>query len=190
MLKEGPCADVRSWRSWRSVCCSPAARARATAVRTAAVRTAAVPRPGGADPVELVNLWRVSDAEGEPTETWLRLDASSYQLWRDCGGFLEGGWAASGTVFVASTPFAVNGDCGTDPWPTVRWLEDTRAYEAAGDGWRLLDVEGEVLATLTIEGAPEPIPTAADFFAEPPDVTDDILTRLAEPAALPGGRRR
>ena len=112
MLKEGPCADGRSWRSWRSVCCSPAARARATAVRTAAVRTAAVPAaPAVPTLLELVNLWRVSDAEGEPTETWLRLDASSYQLWRDCGGFLEGGWAASGTVFVASTPFAVNGDC-------------------------------------------------------------------------------
>jgi hypothetical protein len=143
---------------------------------------------GGADPVELVNLWRVSGAEGEVVDTWLRLDVGSYQLWRDCGGFLEGGWAASGRVFVASAPFAVNAECmgAGDDWPTVPWLEDTRAYEAAGDGWRLLGADGAVLATLTIDGAPAPIPTAADFYAEPPEVTDEARESLAGPSALPG----
>jgi len=149
---------------------------------------AVVPDGPAADPVELVDLWRVSDAAGEGTDTWLRLDAGSYQLWRDCDGFLEGGWAASGRVFVASAPFALNGDCGGDgAWPEVPWLQRAVGYQAAGDGWQLLDADGAILATLTVDGAPEPIATAAAFYAEPPEVTDDVRARFAEPAPLPAG---
>lgn len=141
-----------------------------------------------ADPVELVDLWRVSGAEGEGPDTWLRLDAGSYQLWRDCGGLLEGGWSASGRVFVASAPFMVAGDCGVDEgWPEVPWLQRAVGYAAAGDGWALLGADGAVLATLSIDGAPEPIANAAAFYAEPPEVTDDVRARFAEPAPLPDG---
>lgn len=144
--------------------------------------------PGpSADPVELVNLWRVSGAAGEGPETWLRLEVGGYQLWRDCGGFVEGGWRATGRAFVASEPFAALGTCGSGEWPTVPWLSAAIAYEAHDDGWRLLGADGEVLATLSIDGAPEPVPNAADFYAEPPEVTDDVRAAFAEPAPLPDG---
>src|SRR5687767_13800723 len=61
-------------------------------------------------PLGLVNLWRVSDAEGESDETWLRLDAHEFQLWRDCG-MIQGTWSATETLLLA-TVFGALGDCG------------------------------------------------------------------------------
>ena len=144
----------------------------------------------GSDPVGLVGLWRVADAEGEGERTWLRLAAGSYQLWGDCGGFSEGGWRASSRVFVASTPFAAVGACPIDPWPDGEgWLEAARAYRPSADGWELLDADGDVVARLRVDGAPDPIATALPDYARPPEVTSSVRAVFAEPAPLPAPLR-
>ena len=144
------------------------------------------------DPVGLVGLWRVSGAEGESERTWLRLADGSYQLWRDCAGFVEGGWEASSRAFVASEPYLANGDCPVEPWPSVPWLAAARAYRPANDvggsgGWELLDAAGEALARLTVDGGPDPIPSTLPEYAEAPEITDDLRASFAEPAPLDAG---
>lgn len=132
----------------------------------------------------LVNLWRVSGVAEEEVDTWLRLDAGSFQLWRDCG-MIDGAWRTTETLFLASTYGAIE-DCvvgGTVP--RVEWLEAVTGYRAAGAGWVLTDANGAVVATLAVDGAPEPIPTAATFYAEPPVITDSVRELMRKPAPLP-----
>ncbi len=136
--------------------------------------------------IGLVNIWRVSGAEGETTDTWLRLDAPEFQLWRDCG-MIQGSWGASESLFLASTD-AASGECVTGATlPRVAWLESVTGYRAQGAGWELNDANGAVVATLTIDGKPDAIPTAAEFYTEPPVITDAMREELRQPAALPEG---
>lgn len=143
--------------------------------------------PTAIAPETLVGLWRVRDAEGEAPETWLRLAGGSYQLWRDCG-FVEGAWSASSDrLFVASTPFAAVSDCGGGI-PSVPWLEAVREVAPIDDGgWELRGAAGEPVATLVVDGAPEPIANAADFYAAPPEVDGQVRDRLRDPAPVPDG---
>ena len=131
------------------------------------------------DPLGLVNLWRVSGAEGEGVDTWLRIDAGDFQLWRDCG-ITSGAWQSNGNLFEASTWAA---DTACVPSMTVPWLESVASFRTSDPGWELTDMAGDVVATLTIDGAPAPIPTAADFFTQPPVITD--ATREAMRQAVP-----
>lgn len=136
--------------------------------------------------IELVNLWRVSGAEGEKTDTWLRLDVPEFQLWRDCG-MIQGSWRATDTLFLAST-YGASGECVTGAaLPRVDWLESVSGYRAVGDGWVLSDAQGAMVATLTLDGGPDPIPTAADFYTEPPVITDRMREELQQPTPLPAG---
>lgn len=137
------------------------------------------------DPVDLVELWRVSDAEGESDETWLRLEAGEFQLWRDCGMIL-GSWRAGATTLAASA-YGASGGCASGGMPSVPWLESVVAYAPDGEGWVLLDADGEVAATLRIDGAPEPIPSAAESYTQSPRVDDAVRERLALPEPLPAG---
>lgn len=139
------------------------------------------------DPVDLVNLWRVT-ADGEGPDTWWRADAGSYDLIRPCG-IVSGGWRATAHLFVASPPFSWHEDCSADGngQPSVPWLEQAITYERDGNGWRLLDADGTTLATLQVDGAPGPIEDAIDSFREPPEVTDELRAALAPPAPLPDG---
>ena len=139
------------------------------------------------DPVGLIGMWRVSGAEGEGPDTWLRLDAGQYMLWGDCGAYVQGGWEATGRTFVASDPYGMAAACAADGILEVPWLRAAVAYEPDGDGWRLLDEDGEVLAGLRIDGAPAPVPDAAERFAQAPEVTDDVRAAFDEPAPLPRG---
>ncbi|WP_028279322.1 META domain-containing protein [Arthrobacter sp. H5] len=136
--------------------------------------------------VGLVNLWRVSGVDGERADTWLRFDVHEFQLWRDCG-MIQGRWQATDTAFLASTEGA-SGDCVTGPTlPTVEWLESVTGYREAGQGWELTDARDAVVAELTVDGAPEPISTAADFYAEPPEVTAEGRKEFEPPVPLPAG---
>jgi hypothetical protein len=136
--------------------------------------------------VQLVNLWRVTGAAGESTDTWLRLDVPDFQLWRDCG-MIDGEWRATDSLFLASVGGS-SGSCVVDgAVPDVPWLEAVTGYEAAGDGWALTGADGAVLAGLSIDGKPDPIPTAADWYTEPPQITADVRAALARPARLPAG---
>ncbi|MBG6053675.1 hypothetical protein IWX81_000065 [Salinibacterium sp. CAN_S4] len=134
--------------------------------------------------IELVDLWRVTGAEGESADTWLRLDAGEFQLWRDCG-MIQGSWRASNGLMLASV-FGASGGCGTDTAPTADWLESVEGYVQTSDGFQLVDAAGSPVATLTIDGAPDPIPDAADFYAEAPEVTDETRAYFAQAKPLPG----
>ncbi len=149
-------------------------------------------QPGGVsdgvnDPVGLVNLWRVTGAEGEDADTWWRADADGYDLIRPCG-VLSGGWRATADQFLAGDPYSWHEACGeTSSRPSVPWLVEAVAYQPDGDGWRLLAADGSVLATLRVDGTPGPIPSAGDSYREPPEVSDEVRAALAPPAPLPAG---
>ena len=135
------------------------------------------------DPLGLVNLWRVSGAEGEGVDTWLRVDALHFELWRDCG-IVSGAWRTNGHMFEASTS-AASAECSATM--DVAWLRSASSFRATADGWELTDAVGEVVATLTIDGAPAPIDSAAVFYTEPPVITDATREAVRQPVSLPDG---
>jgi heat shock protein HslJ len=135
--------------------------------------------------VGLVNLWRVAGAEGEAADTWLRLDARQFQLWRDCG-MITGSWTASAGLFLAA-PWGTMGDCATGSMPVVPWLERASGYVATPGGFDLVDASGHALAVLTIDGAPDPIATAAEFYAQAPQITPETTKAFRTPSALATG---
>lgn len=141
--------------------------------------------PGESRALGLIGLWRVSGASGEQPDTWLRLDAVEFQLWRDCGMIL-GSWSAGEEAFIAS-PYGAIGDCAAGGLPTVAWLESATAYESAGAGWELTDADGVVVASLAVDGAPEPVESAADFYAQPPELTEETYQAFRRSAPLPAG---
>ncbi|WP_194410149.1 hypothetical protein [Microbacterium cremeum] len=135
-------------------------------------------------PIDLVGLWRVADAAGEADATWLRLDAGEFQLWRDCG-MVMGSWRA-GHELIAAFAYAASGECTAGgAVPAVPWLDATVSYEKDGDRWILRDAEGDVTASLFVDGAPEPIETAAEFYTEPPVIDARVREHFAAASALP-----
>jgi len=150
--------------------------------------TVGEPRPpehradGAPYAVGLVNLWRVTGVAEEEPDTWLRLETSGFQLWRDCG-MINGSWQASDTQFVAGT-WGSTGSCSQAEM-TVPWLESITSYRADGEGWQLVDADGGVVAALTIDGAPAPIADAVESLAEPPPVTARTREVLRLPTELP-----
>ncbi len=143
------------------------------------------PADGESEAIGLVNLWRVTGAAGEEDPAWLRLDAGEFQLWRSCG-MIMGSWRASDTLFLAA-PFGGMGDCVSTTMPVVGWLERASGFEITPDGYDLVDASGTVVASLSIDGAPEPIPTAAEFYAQPPKLDDRVRAAFRAAAALPEG---
>ncbi len=133
--------------------------------------------------IDLVNLWRVTDAAGEADETWLRLDAHEFQLWRDCG-VVAGSWAATDTLFLGGVWGAMGGNCAADGIPTVDWLDEVTGYAKTASGYELLAADGSIVASLSIDGAPEPIPTMAEYFAEPPELTEEVYSHFRSPVPL------
>ncbi|PRY67665.1 META domain-containing protein [Glaciihabitans tibetensis] len=136
--------------------------------------------------IGLVNLWRVSGAAGEGVDTWLRLDVPEFQLWSDCG-LVVGSWLTTETLFVATTSGASSGCASGGGIPGVPWLESVVSYSASGDGWQLSNSDGEVVATLTLDGAPEPDPNAAEIYTKPPVITDAVRAAMHQAAAVPPG---
>lgn len=143
------------------------------------------PADGESEAIGLVNLWRVTGAAGEADPVWLRLAGGEFQLWRDCG-MIMGSWRASDTLFLAS-PFGGMGDCVSTTMPEVGWLEKAAGFEVAPEGFDLVDAAGVVVASLSIDGAPEPIPTAAEFYAQPPELTAEVRAAFRAAATLPQG---
>lgn len=136
--------------------------------------------------IGLVNVWRVSGVADEQPDTWLRFDAHEFQLWRDCG-MIMGSWRATDTLFLAYVHSSTDSCVTDESIPEVPWLESVTGYRPAGDGWKLTGADGAVLASLTIDGKPDPIPTAIDTLTEPPPITADVRAALARPAAAPAG---
>jgi heat shock protein HslJ len=138
----------------------------------------------------LVNLWRVSGAAGEAGNTWLRLDATEFQLWRDCG-VITGDWRAHADLFLAWVVGATGHCFPLETIPAVPWLESATGFRAAHHGWILTDTHGTAVATLTIAGAPAADTDAARSFREPPTQSSDAGTweRVSgrRPPARPAG---
>jgi hypothetical protein len=132
----------------------------------------------------LVGLWRVSGARGEADPTWLRLDAEQFQLWRECG-MITGSWRAGEAAFLASVDGASGSCADSRGLPAVPWLDAAMAYERSGERWQLIDRDGALVAVLAIDGAPDPIPTAARFYAEPPEIDDRVREAFRQVPALP-----
>jgi heat shock protein HslJ len=153
----------------------------ATATPTPAVSLAPV---SAAERLGLVDMWRVS-ADGEGSNTFLRLSGAEAIVFRDCG-YEIGGWAAGPTMFVASISGWGDG-CSDGDGAAVPWLEDASYYRADGDGWQLLDSSGAVLATLRHGGLPTPDPNLSADYAQAPVVDDAQRYYLGDPAALPAG---
>lgn len=141
------------------------------------------PVDGESAALGLVNLWRVTGAEGEGERTWLRLDANEFQLWRDCG-MINGSWRATDTIFLGE-PWGAMGDCATDGMPAVEWLKQVVGFTATADGYDLVSQDGGVVASLSIDGGPEPIESAAEFFTEPPEITEEVRAHFRAAAKLP-----
>ena len=141
------------------------------------------PVDGESAALGLVNLWRVTGAEGEGEKTWLRLDAQELRLWRDCG-MIMGSWRATDTLLLASV-YGTSGGCSTGEMPVVDWLDDVAGFAATADGYDLIAQDGEVVASLSIDGAPDPIPTAAEFYTQPPEITEEVRAQFRAAAKLP-----
>ncbi|HRN28770.1 MAG TPA: hypothetical protein PK890_03575, partial [Terrimesophilobacter sp.] len=134
--------------------------------------------------IELIGMWRVSDAEGESVDTWLRLDAYDFMLWRDCG-VISGSWAASERLLLAGVHSAMGGCVTGNTLPTVAWLESVASYRASVDGWELLDANGATVATLRIDGKPAPHPDIIDYLTEAPEITDETRALFRGAVPLP-----
>jgi hypothetical protein len=136
----------------------------------------------------LVGQWRVVDAAGTGPDTWLRLGLG-VEVWADCG-HAGGSWRVVGTIFVASVETASGGpECLGGPGPagvvdSLRWLVAATTYQSRENGIALLDGNGDVVATLVDDGSsPPPDPNGPD--QGPPQLTPEIVAKLATPAPLP-----
>jgi hypothetical protein len=138
-----------------------------------------------ADPLDLIGLWRVTGAEGEDADTWLRIDAREMQLWRDCG-FISWHWAALPGRLTTSVSGA-SGECAENTAiPDAPWLASTVGFEPTAEGWLFRDADGGVTATLAIGGAPTPIPTSDELYTRPPVVDATTRAHFQPPVGLPG----
>lgn len=144
----------------------------------------ASPQTRDAEPVGLVNLWRVSGAADSPEATFLRLDKGQFQLWRDdC--MVSGSWRA-GVETILLEANQAGGECGeARAAMQVDWIEQTATYHAVEGGWELRDRDGTTVASLAIDGAPEPIESVTEEYTKPPEVTDEVRKEFEPPTPLP-----
>lgn len=133
----------------------------------------------------LVNLWRVSGAEGEGPNTWLRLDGYGFDLWRDCG-IVHGSWRASESMFLAYA-FGASRECNAEAPPNTAptWLKDASSYRQSSTGWELLNDSGKVVAALEVSGAPKRHDDISYEYNRAPEITDEIRSSFRRPQTLP-----
>ena len=153
----------------------------------------AAPGPTAGDAVQLVDLWRVTDAAGAGDEAFLRLDGAELIAWTDCG-IAMGSWRASGGLFLADvTRTMAEGECATSvpgagaPAESLDWLYAAEGYRITDSGAELLGADGAVVAVLAVDGAPPANPSHSDAFLVAPEVTPEMEAALADPAALAPG---
>ena len=149
------------------------------------------PRATG-EAVELINLWRVTEAAGSGPDAFLRLDGTGLMAWTDCG-IATGSWRASGTAFIADINGALGGGiCVGSPATgaiseTLDWLLAASAFRIFDGRAELLDPDGDVVAVLTVDGAPPARPDHSNDFLLAPQVTPEDEARFAPPVSLPAG---
>ncbi len=155
----------------------PGARVDDPRVTTSPTSPAPTSSAGSASVTALMGgFWRVRDAEGEPAESWLRLTPLSATLFRP-GGRIDGGLAVQGDHLLADqSSWSMSlGDDRAAPW-----LAAADRVRRDGDGWLLLDVDGEPVARLVRDGRPAP----SKQYETEPDGLQGAPRRLSE--AVPG----
>jgi hypothetical protein len=136
------------------------------------------------DPLALVGLWNLTDAD-EESGAVLRLAPDRASLWRGCG-VLVGSWRADpGGLFVGD----MHGLTGCPPSAemTPAWLRRATAFRVDGENRVLLDAAGATVARLRPGGRPTAGPNVASSEAEPPVVSDTDRAAFAPAAPLPAG---
>jgi len=135
------------------------------------------------DPIELIGVWRVTNAAHEGDSTWLRL-ADDLMLWNDCG-VAGGSWTARNDAFLAEINSGHSGDCAFGSEFPADWLTGATGYGYIDGQLALLDAEGERLATLTIDGNPPTSENYLDEFTEQPDIDEVREYIVSEVEPLP-----
>ena len=149
----------------------------ASATVAAALAVSVKVAPAQEDPLALIGVWNI-EADGEPAEAVLRIDAVEIMIIRGCG-VVDGDWDAVGDLFVAEF-YGWSGSC-TPLIPA--WADRAATHEPVGDGHVLRDEAGTVVARLT-PGRVKRVPDGvSDSIAQPPVVPPD--TAAALPSALP-----
>jgi heat shock protein HslJ len=140
------------------------------------------------DATGLLDVWRVSGAEGEGEDTWLKFGANEFVLWHECA-VVFGSFRASGSLLIAN-PDAAHGwpECTMPAGPPmVPWLASVTGFASADGGYELLDADGNTVATLALDGAPPETPGLDSSVREAPEVTPEVEALFAAPAPLPTG---
>ncbi len=138
--------------------------------------------------VGLLDVWRVSGAEGEGENTWIKFAPNEFVLWHECA-VVFGSFRASGSLLIAN-PDAQHGwpECTMPEGPPmVPWLTSVTGFAEAEGGYELLDADGEAVATLTVDGEPPETPGLDSAIREAPEVTAEVEALFAPPPALPAG---
>ena len=102
--------------------------------------------------VDLVGVWKVTNAAGEGDDTYLRL-AEEVMVWNDCG-IASGSWAARNDAFIASFNAWSGDSCDFEDEFPAKWVTDATGYGYIDGDLSLLGAAGERLATLTKDGKP------------------------------------
>ena len=145
----------------------------------------------GEDPAGLLGIWRISRAEGEGADSWIRLGAGSFDAWASCGQ-VGGSWVANSHQFGAVEGWFVP-ECLPERGARVlEWLVAAESYEKSTDGWLLRGGDDEVVAALTEDSGPLPsewqfdsmVSTNADGRARAYLDTDVDLPHGVEPVTI------
>ncbi|MFJ8582086.1 META domain-containing protein [Micromonospora sp. NPDC093277] len=143
------------------------------------------------DPVALIGLWTVAEADGGAGDV-LRLGSApgdGLRLFGRCGAHM-GTWRADVNGLFVADLWGTSGpgdgrDCQPGPEPADTWLHHAVAFRVEADGPVLLDDRGGRVARLLAGAKPTPGPDTLASLAEPPEVTDEARRAFAPAAALP-----
>jgi len=147
-----------------------------------ATSSAAIP----AEPIESVDptgMWRVSQAKGAIAETWLYL-GGHVAVWTRCGT-TEGEWNTRGNQFVAALFMSTRRTCDSNDFSTdAPWLYEATGVRPSGEGFDLVDGDGETVAHLSADGSP-PSETRAEYrYAPVSDRTEPEFNSLPADALV------
>jgi hypothetical protein len=139
-------------------------------------------------PADLIGLWRVTDAAGEPAGSVLRVagpqGAGSLTLFRQCGELL-GDWvgSTSGGFLAITSGFseACLGSVGSGD-PTPGWLAAAMSFTVRGTQRQLVAADGHVVAQLLPGGHPRAVRDIAPALTTAPKVTASERRMLDTPA--------
>jgi len=133
--------------------------------------------------VELIGVWKVSNAAGEGEDTYLRL-AEEVMVWNDCG-IASGSWAARNDAFIASFDSWSGDSCAFSGDFPAEWVTHAAGYGLVDGELALLDSSGARLATLTKDGKPRTDPNMVDDYREQPELDDLIFRPFEDAVPLP-----